>query len=540
MVVLGWLSSVISMTTTTEPAATARAGARQWAGLAVLTLPTILLGLDNNVLFLALPHLSAELAPSGTQLLWITDIYGFMIAGLLVTMGSLGDRIGRRRLLLVGAAAFGLASIVTAYSSSPEMLIGSRALLGIAGATLMPSTLALISAMFTDSKQRATAIAVWMSAFLVGGSAGPIVGGVMLENFWWGSVFLLGVPVMVVLLITGPMLLPESRSGESGPLDLVSVGLSIAAILPAVYGLKELASAGVGASAVLALIIGATAGLVFVRRQRSLIARTGQPLVDLRPFHNRAFTTALALLLLVTMIMGGALLFVTQYLQLVQGLSAVHAALWLLPSVVALAVGNMLAPTLAQRIRPGQLIAGSLLIVAVGLIILTQVPSESGFTWLIVGYGVASLGMGPLATLGTDLVVGSAPPERAGSASSLSETSSELGVALGVAVFGSVGAAAYRAGAVGDAVRDLPTQVRERVQDTLAGAVAEADLLTSGAAADVLAAAREAFTTGLHVVAAISAAAALTFAIVALVMLRRVPAAAAAPAAAHQGETEDA
>lgn len=537
---LGWLSSVISMTTTTEPAATARAGARQWAGLAVLTLPTILLGLDNNVLFLALPHLSAELAPSGTQLLWITDIYGFMIAGLLVTMGSLGDRIGRRRLLLVGAAAFGLASIVTAYSSSPEMLIGSRALLGIAGATLMPSTLALISAMFTDSKQRATAIAVWMSAFLVGGSAGPIVGGVMLENFWWGSVFLLGVPVMVVLLITGPMLLPESRSGESGPLDLVSVGLSIAAILPAVYGLKELASAGVGASAVLALIIGATAGLVFVRRQRSLIARTGQPLVDLRPFHNRAFTTALALLLLVTMIMGGALLFVTQYLQLVQGLSAVHAALWLLPSVVALAVGNMLAPTLAQRIRPGQLIAGSLLIVAVGLIILTQVPSESGFTWLIVGYGVASLGMGPLATLGTDLVVGSAPPERAGSASSLSETSSELGVALGVAVFGSVGAAAYRAGAVGDAVRDLPTQVRERVQDTLAGAVAEADLLTSGAAADVLAAAREAFTTGLHVVAAISAAAALTFAIVALVMLRRVPAAAAAPAAAHQGETEDA
>lgn len=537
---LEWFSSVISMTTTTEPAVAARAGARQWAGLAVLTLPTILLGLDNNVLFLALPHLSAELAPSGTQLLWITDIYGFMIAGLLVTMGSLGDRIGRRRLLQVGAAAFGLASIVTAYSSSPEMLIGSRALLGIAGATLMPSTLALISEMFADSKQRATAIAVWMSAFLVGGSAGPIVGGVMLENFWWGSVFLLGVPVMMVLLITGPMLLPESRSGESGPLDLVSVGLSIAAILPAVYGLKELASYGVGASAVLALIIGATAGLVFVRRQRSLIARTGQPLVDLRLFHNRAFTTALALLLLVTMIMGGALLFVTQYLQLVQGLSAVHAALWLLPSVVALAVGNMLAPTLAQRIRPGQLIAGSLLIVTVGLIILTQVPSESGFTWLIVGYGVASLGMGPLATLGTDLVVGSAPPERAGSASSLSETSSELGVALGVAVFGSVGAAAYRAGAVGDAVRDLPTQVRERVQDTLAGAVAEADQLTSGAAADVLAAAREAFTTGLHVVAAISAAAALTFAIVALVVLRRVPAAGAAPAAEHQGETEDA
>lgn len=527
------------MTTVTEPDIAPRARGRQWAGFAVLTLPTILLGLDNNVLFLALPHLSAELAPSGTQLLWITDIYGFMIAGLLVTMGSLGDRIGRRRLLLVGAAAFGLASIVTAYSSSPEMLIGARALLGVSGATLMPSTLALISSMFVDSKQRATAIAVWMSAFLVGGAAGPIVGGVMLDHFWWGSVFLLGVPVMVVLLIAGPVLLPESRSGESGPLDLVSVGLSIAAILPAVYGLKELASDGFDLPAVLALLAGVVTGLLFVRRQRVLIGRTGQPLVDLRLFHNRAFTTALALLLLVMMIMGGALLFVTQYLQLVQGLSALHSALWLLPSVVALATGNMLAPTLVQRIRPGHLIAGSLLIVAVGLVILTQVPSQGGFTWLILGYGVTSLGMGPLATLGTDLVVGSAPPERAGSASSLSETSSELGIALGVAVFGSVGAAAYRAHTI-DAARELPRHVRERIQDTLAGAVAEAEQLSSSQAADLLASAREAFTSGLQVVAGISAVAALTFAVVSLAVLRRVPAGAEDSATEPQGESDDA
>ena len=512
------------MTTVTEPDIAARAGARQWAGLAVLTLPTILLGLDNNVLFLALPHLSAELAPSGTQLLWITDIYGFMIAGLLITMGSLGDRIGRRRLLLAGAAAFGLASILTAYSSSPEMLIGSRALLGIAGATLMPSTLALISSMFVNGKQRATAIAVWMSAFLIGGSAGPIVGGIMLDHFWWGSVFLLGVPVMVLLLTVGPVVLPEARSGQSGPVDLVSVGLSIAAILPAVHGIKELASGGAGPVAILTLIAGIAAALLFLRRQRVLISRTGHPLVDLRLFGNRAFATALALLLLVMMIMGGALLFVTQYLQLVQEFSALRSALWLLPSVGALTVGNMLAPTLVQRIRPGRIIAGSLLIVTVGLLILTQVPAENGLAWLIAGYGVTSLGMGPLATLGTDLVVGSAPPEQAGSASSLSETSSELGIALGVAVFGSAGAALYRSHAVGGAAGDLPAPVRERVQDTLAGAVAEADRMAAGPAADLLTAAREAFTGGLHLVAGISAASALTFALVALVVLRRLPA----------------
>lgn len=512
------------MTTATESSAAPRAGARQWVGLAVLALPTILLGLDNNVLFLALPHLSADLAPTGTQMLWITDIYGFMIAGGLMTMGSIGDKIGRRRLLLIGAVAFGAASILTAYSSTPEMLIGSRALLGVAGATLMPSTLALISSMFLDSKQRASAIAVWMSAFLVGGSAGPIVGGVMLDHFWWGSVFLLGVPVMMLLLIAGPFLLPESRSGQTAPVDLASVGLSSAAILPVVYGLKEVAAQGVATIPVLALLVGSLAAVLFVRRQRRLIARTGQPLVDLRLFHNRTFSTALGLLLLVMVIMGGVLLFVTQYLQLVQGLTALHAALWLLPSVVALTVGNMLAPVLLQRIRPGRLIAGSLAIVAVGLVVLTQVPSSGGLPWLLAGYVIVSLGMGPLATVGTDSVVGSAPVEQAGSASSLSETSSELGFALGVAVLGSIGAAAYRSNLAYQATSGLAPHVAEQVRDTLAGAVTVAEQLAPPQATALLSAAREAFTGGLHLVAGISAVAALAFAVMAFVVLHRTPA----------------
>lgn len=537
---LDGVSSVIVMTTATEPEAAVRAGAKQWAGLAVLALPTILLGLDNNVLFLALPHLSAELAPSSTQLLWITDIYGFMIAGGLITMGSLGDRIGRRRLLLTGAAAFALASVLTAYSSTAEMLIGARALLGIAGATLMPSTLALISSMFLDAKQRATAIAVWMSAFLVGGAAGPIVGGIILDHFWWGSVFLLGVPVMALLLITGPVLLPESRSGQSGPVDLVSVGLSVVALLPAVYALKEIAAGGLATVPVLALAVGVVAAVLFVRRQRLLTARNGHPLVDLRLFRSRAFGTALGLLLLVMIIMGGALLFVTQYLQLVQGLTALHAALWLLPSVVALTIGNMLAPMLLQRVRPGRLIAGTLVIVAAGLFILTQVPSEDGLAVLIAGYLVMNLGMGPLATVGTDIVVGSAPVEQAGSASSLSETSSELGIALGVAVLGSVGAAAYRSGIAGEAIGELPLSVAERVRDTLAAAVTEAEQLAPAQAAELLTAAREAFTSGMHLVAGISAVAALVFAGLALTVLRRTPAPTETAATETEGATSDA
>ncbi len=215
------------------------AGRREWIGLAVLALPTLLASLDMSVLFLALPHLSADLGANSSQQLWILDIYGFMLAGFLVTMGTLGDRIGRRRLLMFGATAFGLASIVAAWSTSAEMLILARAALGIAGATLMPSTLALIRNMFHDARQRGVAIAVWMSCFMVGTAIGPLIGGVMLSMFWWGSVFLLAVPVMVILLVAAPTLLPEYRDAAAGRVDLTSVVLSLAAILPVIYGLKE-------------------------------------------------------------------------------------------------------------------------------------------------------------------------------------------------------------------------------------------------------------------------------------------------------------
>jgi MFS transporter, DHA2 family, multidrug resistance protein len=278
-----------------------RAGRREWLGLALLALPTMVIGLDLTVLHLAVPSLSADLQPGSSQLLWITDIYGFMIAGLLITMGTLGDRVGRRRLLIIGAAAFGLASVLAAYSTSAEMLIATRALLGITGATLMPSTLSLISNMFKDPKQRAFAIAAWMINFMLGGAIGPLAGGILLEHFWWGSVFLIGVPVMAIVVVLARVLLPEYRNPGAGRMDLPSVALSLVAILGLIYGIKELAKDGVGLAPGVAIGAGLLVGVAFLGRQRSL----RDPLIDLSLFRSRRFTGALTVLVLGTVALGG-------------------------------------------------------------------------------------------------------------------------------------------------------------------------------------------------------------------------------------------
>jgi DHA2 family multidrug resistance protein-like MFS transporter len=492
-----------------------RAGRKEWIGLAVLALPTLLLSLDMSVLYLAVPHLAADLQPSSSQLLWIMDIYGFMIAGFLITMGTLGDRIGRRRLLLIGAAAFSVASVVAAYSSSAEMLILARTALGIAGATLMPSTLALISNMFKDPKQRGGAIAVWISCFMGGTAIGPVIGGVLLQSFWWGSAFLLGVPVMVVLLIAGPLLLPEYRDGTAGRLDLSSVGLSLAAILPIIYGLKEIAKDGVDGGSATAIAAGVVCGVVFVRRQ----LRLADPLLDLRLFSNRTFTAALSTMLVGAFFMGGMFLFIAQYLQLVNGLTPLDAGLWMVPPAAGMIIGTMAAPKLAQRVGTWQVIGGGMLITAVGFAIITQVQSTGGPLLVVVGMVFATVGLGPGAALVTDIVVGSVPPERAGSAASASETSGEFGIAMGVAVMGSLGTAIYRGGL--EIPSGTPIEVAEATRDTLAGAVAAADRLPAELAQLLLGPAREAFTNGLNTVAALGAVAIATFAVVALALARR-------------------
>ena len=497
----------------------ARAGRREWAGLAVLALACLLYAMDLTVLHLAVPAISEDLRPSSTQLLWITDIYGFMVAGFLITMGTLGDRIGRRRLLLGGAACFGVVSVLAAFSTSPEMLTGTRALLGIAGATLAPSTLSLIFIMFHDPRQRSTAIGIWITAFSAGGAIGPILGGVLLEQFWWGSVFLLAVPVMALLLVLGPRVLPEYRDPAAGRLDLVSAALLLVAVLAVVFGIKETAATGLSWAAA-AILGGLAVGIVFARRQLTL----ADPMIDLRLFRTRAFNAALAANLLGIFIVVGYFLFVAQYLQLVLGLSPLEAGLWSLPSASGFIVGSNLAPRLLRRVRPVYVIGSGLALAAVGLGVLTGVGGSPGADLgiIVAGSLVISLGLAPVFTATTDLIVSSAPPERAGAASGISETGAELGGALGIAVLGSIGVAVYRGHLAGALPPGIPGQAAAAAQDTLGGAVAAAHQLPSEAGATLLGAARGAFTTGVQLIAALSAVLAAGAAVGATVLLRAV------------------
>ena len=500
-----------------DPVTDVKATRREWIGLAVIALPCVLYAMDLTVLNLAVPRLSEDLKPTSAQLLWILDIYGFLVAGSLITMGNIGDRIGRRRLLMIGAAAFGVASVAAAFSTSAGMLIATRALLGVAGATLAPSTLSLIRTMFRDPQQRTFAIGVWVTSYSVGGAIGPILGGIVLEYFWWGAVFLLGVPVMVLLLIVGPKLLPEFRDPGAEPVDILSAVLSLAAVLLVIYGLKRIAENGPDLVAAISVAAGVLVGYGFVRRQ----PRLTHPLIDLELFRSAAFSTALATYMIGTFAVFGAYVFVAQYMQLVLGLSPLKAGLWSLPSFGAFVAGSMIVPMLARKIPPTKLIAAGLLVAAIGLGVLTQVDRASPLAVIVVGSVIYSLGGSPVVILTTDIIVGCAPVERAGAASAISETSSELGGALGIAVLGSIGTAVYRA-RMGTAMPNcVPLDLTEIARGTLGGATAVAEQLSGQVGAALLGTARDAFAQAFVVAAAVNAVLVLVTGFAAALMLHQ-------------------
>jgi MFS transporter, DHA2 family, multidrug resistance protein len=493
-----------------------KAGRREWIGLAVIALPCLLYSMDLTVLNLAVPALSEDLKPTSAQLLWIIDIYGFLVAGSLITMGTLGDRIGRRRLLLIGATAFGVASVLAAFSTSAEMLIVTRALLGLAGATLAPSTLSLIRNMFHDPDQRRVAIGVWITSYSVGAAIGPLLGGILLQHFHWGSVFLLGVPIMVLLLAVGPVLLPEFRDPEAGRLDLLSAVMSLAAVLLVIYGLKLIAQDGLAWLPALSILAGIATGFLFVRRQQTLAS----PLVELRLFRIPAFSLALAGYMLATLVAFGIYIFTGQYLQLVLGLSPLEAGLWTLPWAAAYIIGSNLSPVIVRRFRPLSVMAAGLVVAAVGFAMLTRVE-HSGLALLVTASFIYSLGLSPLFTLTNDVIIGNAPPEKAGAASAISETSSELGGALGIALLGSIGTAVYRRAMAEGIPAGVPREAVEAARGTLGGAVAVADRLPGQTGTELLSNAREAFAHSFQLTAIICTAVVVAMAIASVLLLPR-------------------
>ncbi|WP_327151299.1 MFS transporter [Nocardia sp. NBC_01329] len=486
--------------TNVEAARTApdtRAGRRAWFGLAVLLLPVLLVSMDMSVLFLALPTLTDDLDPTAAQQLWILDIYGFLIAGLLITMGNLGDRIGRRTILVAGATVFGIASALAAFAPSAEVLIAARALMGLGGATLLPSSLALISNLFPDRRQRSTAIGVW-TAFFAGGSAvGPIIGGVLLHHFWWGSVFLINVPVLLVLLVFAPLLLPEHRATALGPLDLPSVILSIGGILPAVYAVKRIAESGPDIEALGGALVGVAVLVLFVRRQR----RLADPLVDLALFARARFSVAIGSSTAAMMSLAGLSYLSSIWLQSVTGRDPLQAAVLGIPMAVTVfifavngaAVGRVLGVRWAFVVALVLAAAGNLLVLGIG--------ADGGTGWYVAGSAIAGIGYGIVFTLVSEVAVASVPPERAGSAVGISETSFELGNALGLALLGSLAALVFRSG--GDFAPTLGETVHHYASDS-----------------GLLVAARESFVNGAHASIAAGAGVLLLMGIVAFVVGR--------------------
>ena len=497
-------------------AAPAHATRREWIGLAVIALPCMVYAMDLTVLNLALPAIARELQPSSTQLLWIVDVYGFMVAGFLITMGTLGDRIGRRKLLLIGAAAFGIGSAIASFSNSAAALIAMRALLGIAGATVAPSTLSLIRNMFHDDRQRQFAIGVWIASFSVGGAIGPLVGGVVLQWFGWGATFLVAVPVMALLLALGPTLLPEYRDPHAGRVDPASVALSLAAVLPTIYGLKQLAADGWHAGALAFIAIGLAMGVAFVRRQ----ARLPYPLMDIALFRNARFSAAIAAYALSCLAMFGVYIFIGQFLQQVLGLSPLHAGLATVPWSLTFMVVSLLTPRLTHARRPLDVLVGGLGVSAVGFALLALTDGPHALALLLAATVVMSLGLAPVITVGNEMIITAAPPERAGAASALSETSAEFGGAIGIALFGSAGTALYRHALAADLPPGLSADATAAAMATLGGATATAQAHPGPVGDALLAVSRAAFTDAMQLSAFVAMLVVATAGVLAARILR--------------------
>lgn len=477
-----------------------RATWREWLGLAALMLPVFMLATDMTGLFLAMPSISADLMPSSTQTLWILHIGEFLTVGFLITMARLADRIGRRRLLAIGVTVYGLASIIAAFSTTVWMLIVARAFLGVAAATITPSAMSLLRNMFPDPKQFSVAIAVNLSAFSAGAALGPPIGGLLVDHFWWGAIFLINAPVALIFLLAVP-LLPTYRDSEAGRMDIVSVALSLFALIAVIFGLQEIAERGFHLLYVGTVILGVIVGVLFVRRQ----LRLQEPLLDLRMFRESAFSVSLLSLLLVLLVNGGAYMLFIQHLQTVLGLSPTHAGLLLMTPAILSIVGTLLAPVLTRWMRPAYAMASGLTVAIGGAVIIILTANTAEAAILITGVSLFMLGVGPVMTIGSELIIAGVPQERAGSASAMQDVGSGLGNAMGIAFLGSLAMIIYR-GSLADSIpREVPEEAASTALDSLGAAVAVAGQLPDKLGAEMLHAVQSSFSLTIQLSYSISA-----------------------------------
>ena len=500
---------------------------RDWLALALLMFPVLLVAVDNTALTFALPAIAGSLEPTGVQLLWIVDAYPLVLAGLLVAMGSFGDRIGRRRLLLIGSTGFAAVSAATAFAPSAEWLIAGRAILGFFGAMLMPSTLSLIRNIFPDPNRRRLAIAVWAAGFSGGAALGPIFGGWLVEHYWWGAILLVAVPIMLPILLLGPALVPESKDPRPGTVDGASIALSLLTMVPLVYGIKSLATEGLSPAPAAAMGFGLLMGYVFVRRQKQLAS----PLLDMGLFGNRIFSTAITANVLALFSFNGFILFLAQHLQLLEGLRPTEAGIAMIPALVATVLAGLLVVPLVRSIRPGFVVAGGLSLSATGYLMVAFGDHSGGPAILLGALLVLALGVGAAETISNDLILGAVPPEKSGAAAAISETGYEIGSLLGTAVLGSVLTASYQRNLVlpdgilleGVAAGDTGHGIAQ-ARETLAGAMELAHSLPAPLLADALtSAAKAAFESGVHVTASIGLVLMAGAAVFVAVVLRGVP-----------------
>lgn len=475
--------------------------ANRWVVLVVLCVSLLLVALDATVLHVAVPAVTEDLHPGAIELLWIVDVYPLVCASLLILFGTLGDRVGRRRVLLLGYALFGVASAVAAVASSAEVLILARALLGVGGAMIMPATLSILRQVFPDRRERALAIGIWSAVAAVGAAVGPLLGGFLLEHFWWGSVFLVNIPLMLVSLPVGRLLLPESTGKRDGPWDVVGALMAAGGLFGAVFGVKRLGSGepAMSVSTLAPLLLGALLLALFVLRQR----RQSAPLVDLRMFARPAFSTSVGCIVLAMLALVGLELIAAQYLQLVLGLSPLETGLRLLPLTVAAMAAGLAGARMLRRFGPRRMVCAGFVLTAAAVLTLTEMGGTDNPGLLLAGFVLLGFGLETTLFGAYESMLSEAPAEQAGGAAAIGETSYQLGAGIGIALLGSVMNAAYSPGLV--SVPGVPRSASAAAGHSLGEAYEVAGRLGGPAGAALRRAARDSFVHGLHVTLLVSA-----------------------------------